>query len=91
MKVKIADSTGCPVPQIVLHAETDEDMHFIKLFATFPEVAKEKWTFKLHGATSSIDRGGYVSMNIGFAKVSKEYCECCDAGIESLPCRCGGK
>lgn len=24
-------------------------------------------------------------------KSPKPYCECCDAGIESLPCRCGGK
>lgn len=73
MRVELADSTGCPCPQIVLYAETVEDQMFLKLLATFEAVTKEKWVFQKHGVT--FKDGKATAMNIGFAKADPDQKE----------------
>lgn len=68
MKVRMAEATGCLVPQFVIEAETDEERIFLKTFARFPEFARDEWKMHLHGHTMDLDRGGASAINLGWVK-----------------------
>ena len=66
MKIKAAPATGCPVPQFVVYAETEEDRMLMRAFTSFPDYARESWEFRLHGPT--FGDGDIQAFNFGWAK-----------------------
>ena len=64
MKIRVAESTGCPVPQFIVEAENDQERLILKSFVTF---SKDKWKFHLHGFSSN-KREGVASFNFGWTK-----------------------
>lgn len=67
MKIRMEESTGCPVPQFVVEAETEDERLMLRAFSTFPDYTKEKWEFRFHGWTLSCGQGA-TSFNFGWAK-----------------------
>lgn len=66
MKVEIGDSTGCPVPQFIIKAETEQDRAILKSFVSLPKYAKDSWKFSLHGYT--LENGDIWSFNFGWSR-----------------------
>lgn len=62
MKVRMADSTGIPVPQFIIEAETADDRMLLKAFLLFKEHASV--TFVMHGY--GVRDGDYTSFNFGW-------------------------
>ncbi len=72
MKIRAADSTGCPFPQFVVEAESESDRIILKAFLspqTFTKPGEpQPWLFHLHGCGSKSDVDGYTSFNFGWQK-----------------------
>lgn len=66
MKIRVADSTGCPVPQFIVEAESEKDRMILKSFTEFRDYTNDKWEFNLHGVTYSGDVSGPISFNFGW-------------------------
>lgn len=68
MKIRISKSTGCPVPQFVVTAETAEEKMMLRAILAFPQYAKDEWTFHLHGSGMEGGSPGYDHFNFGWIK-----------------------
>lgn len=67
MRLELADSTGCPVPQFIIKAESDADRMLLKAFTQFRDNAKDEWVFWFHG--SCVEEGaGVASFNFGWQR-----------------------
>jgi hypothetical protein len=68
MKIRVADSTGCPVPQFVVEAENETDQIILRAFCGFPDYTKDKWEFTFSGATHGDH--GVSAFNFGWKRDS---------------------
>ena len=64
MKIRYAEATGCPAGQFVVEAENDVERAILKNFCSFPDYAKDKWEFHIHG--KSYGYSGQNSFNFGY-------------------------
>jgi hypothetical protein len=67
MKIRAADSTGIPVPQFVVTAETQEEEMLLKAFLMYPTTSKDKVKFWLHGWGGD-QNVQYKNFNFGWVK-----------------------
>jgi hypothetical protein len=65
MKIEMAESTGCPVPQFVVHPETDEEQMLLRAFF-YVHNNDPKWRFQMHGPT--YQDGKIIAFNFGLVK-----------------------
>lgn len=67
MRIRIADSTGCPVPQFVVYAETQEEKVILSHFCRMSY--DQEWMFFYHGASyKSDDDGVPYAFNFGWKR-----------------------
>lgn len=64
MRIEIADQTGVPVPQFVVHAENACDRQILKMFCALG--SDKRWVFWRHGQTYKGGEDGVSSFNFGY-------------------------
>ncbi len=70
MRIEVADATGCPVPQFVVHPETKEERMLLKAFEHFLVWGRDEWEFHCHGCTHQ--NGEIVAFNFGLVTKVRE-------------------
>jgi hypothetical protein len=77
MRIKIAESKGCPAPQFVVIAETDQERAILKIFCHINDYSNKHWKFYFHGCT--YEQGIESAFNFGWtedeAKISNAVTE----------------
>lgn len=77
MKVRVADSAGCPFPQFVVEAETEQERIILKAFLspmTFSRPSDpQPWIFGLYGSVRG--GNGYTSFNFGWQRRPEDATE----------------
>jgi len=68
MKIRYTSATGCPAGQFVVEAENDEESAILTAFLSFPDHARDKWIFWLHGSTIQ----DYKRKTFNFSWIKKE-------------------
>lgn len=71
MRLEMVDATGCPVPQFIIKADTNEERLLLKAFVHFRDQARDSWVLGMHGY--DVDSGaGVSSFNFGWSPCPDE-------------------
>jgi hypothetical protein len=65
MKIRMAEATGCPVPQFVVYPEGEEEQMLLRAFFHLHHNDPE-WLFQMHGCVHQ--DGKITSFNFGLVK-----------------------